>query len=69
VGSRFALPRRQRIERRRHHRGSSNPTILDAVQGRSLYRRTHASRGSQHSTASSKGQSDAAARETCRGRE
>jgi len=31
VGSRFALPRRQRIERRRRHRGSSNAGVSAIV--------------------------------------
>jgi integrase len=33
VGSRFALPRRQRIERRRHHRGSSQAWLSSATTG------------------------------------
>jgi hypothetical protein len=45
VGSRFALPRRQRIERRRHHRGSS---IAEAEMGDFLMlaRRAKAGAGS-----------------------
>jgi hypothetical protein len=41
VGSRFALPRQQRIERRRHHRGSSKGAMSSlAIQMSALGQRT-----------------------------